>query len=186
MTATVRLISWSRGPPDLMARLSVFLMLIVISCLLAGVYGALHNQVSYSISPEYFHNLLFESTGVSGDGNPRVGAAQVGFAGTWWMGLVTGVPLATLALFLRGPERAMFRAYFVSVLVIIALSAAFGMASLTLDVPPGALAPEGVTDPGAFLRAALLHSYSYLSGIVALVAGLGVMGVTVWRSRRDG
>lgn len=167
-----------------MTRLSIFLMMIVVSCLLAGVYGALHNQVSYSISPEYFHNLLFERTGISGEGNPRIGAAQVGFAGSWWMGLVTGVPLATLALFLKGPERAMFRVYFISALVIIALTAAFGMASLTLDIPPGAAAPEGVSDPGAFLRAALLHSYSYLSGVVALVGGLGVMGVTVWRSRK--
>jgi hypothetical protein len=32
---------------------------MAIACLIAGAYGALHNQISYSVASEYFQQFKF-------------------------------------------------------------------------------------------------------------------------------
>src|SRR5262245_48699964 len=59
--------------------------------IVAGAYGALHDQVSYSISPEYFTKLKFRQFSYADFGwPPRVFAAEVGFLAFWWVGLAGG------------------------------------------------------------------------------------------------
>ncbi len=171
-----------------MGRLSIFLLMVVIACLLAAVYGALHNQVSYTVGPDYFHHLKFAQFGIADTVSPRLGAAQVGVAASWWMGLVIGLPLALLALLIRGPERAMIRAFLVAVVLVIGTTAGFGMMSLGLPLSPEMAdrvpVPAAAADPEGFRRAALLHGASYLAAVIGMAAGLLVMGVAVIRSRR--
>ena len=35
-----------------MIKVALVPVLLIVACLLAGVYGALHNQISYTVSPE--------------------------------------------------------------------------------------------------------------------------------------
>ena len=171
-----------------MERLSAFLMMLVAACLVAGIYGALHNQVSYTVGPDYFHFLKFPQFGIGEGMPPRLGAAQVGFLASWWMGVVIGLPLATLAMFVRGPVRAAWRAFRVAVILVLGLTAGLGLMSLGLPIPEEVGAripvPEGAEAEG-FRRAAMLHSASYLAGLMGLLGGLLVMIAAVWRSRRD-
>ena len=46
-----------------MKKLGIFIISIFIAVLLAGIYGMLHDQVTYSISPEYFTVFKFEQFG---------------------------------------------------------------------------------------------------------------------------
>ncbi|TWT86363.1 hypothetical protein Pla100_61120 [Neorhodopirellula pilleata] len=39
--------------------------LFVLACLFSGIYGALHNQISFSVSAEYFTKFKFEQFSVS-------------------------------------------------------------------------------------------------------------------------
>lgn len=67
------------------------LLLGLIGALIAGIYGALHDQVSYSISPEYFTRLKFKQFHWADRGwTPRVFASVVGFLATWWVGMFAG------------------------------------------------------------------------------------------------
>ena len=51
--------------------------------ILAGLYGVVHDQVTYSISPEYFTRLKFTQFHYADFGLPaRVFVAEIGFLAT--------------------------------------------------------------------------------------------------------
>ena len=61
-----------------MAKLALFPVLLAAACIVAGVYGALHNQISYSVSPEYFFAFKFHQFGIPEHLQNRIGASIVG------------------------------------------------------------------------------------------------------------
>lgn len=69
-----------------MAKFALLPVLLAAGCLISGVYGALHDQISYTVSPEYFHAFKFRQFAIppelqnrlvrrSWDGKPRGGWA---------------------------------------------------------------------------------------------------------------
>ncbi len=60
MCARVARPAWSCGPSTSpldrtsMERLKVFLLFILVAILAAGLFGAIHDQISYSVSSEYY------------------------------------------------------------------------------------------------------------------------------------
>jgi len=50
--------------------------------------GALHNQVSYTVRPDYFYAFKFHHLPFRPLQN-RSGASIVGWHASWWMGLIT-------------------------------------------------------------------------------------------------
>ena len=62
-----------------------------VGALFAAVYGIVHDQITYSISPEYFTRLKFIQFHYADFGfPPRVFVAEVGVLATWWVGLIAG------------------------------------------------------------------------------------------------
>jgi hypothetical protein len=71
---------------DKPARLRAFALFLGAAVLTAGAYGALHDQISYTVSPEYVTRFKFVQFGLQDPSIPeRVRAAAVGWAATWWM-----------------------------------------------------------------------------------------------------
>ena len=61
----------------------------VVGAIVAGIYGVLHDQLTYSISPEYFTNLKFKQFHYADFGlGDRVFVSCIGFLATWWVGLI--------------------------------------------------------------------------------------------------
>jgi hypothetical protein len=80
-------------------RLPTMLRVALLGAVVAGCYGALHDQVSYSICPEYFTKLKFRQFSYADFGwPPRLFASEVGFLSTWWAGLIAGWFLARVGL----------------------------------------------------------------------------------------
>ena len=71
----------------------------VLGAFVAGFYGVLHDQITYSISPEYFTRMKFLQFHYADFGlPPRVFVAEIGFLATWWVGLIAGWFLARVAV----------------------------------------------------------------------------------------
>src|SRR5262245_51244273 len=85
-----------------MAKVALFPILLIAACLCAGLYGALHNQISYTVSPDYFHAFKFDQFGIPEGLRGRIGASIVGWHASWWMGFLIGVPVLILGLILPG------------------------------------------------------------------------------------
>ena len=67
--------------------------------LVAGLYGVLHDEITYSISPEYFTRPKFLQFHYADFGlPPRVFVAEIGFLATCWVGFIAGWFLARVAV----------------------------------------------------------------------------------------
>lgn len=76
--------------------------IVLLSISASVLYGILHDQVTARICVEYFtigHVRIIESE------DPTILGLLWGFIATWWVGLILGVPLATLARFGSLPKR---------------------------------------------------------------------------------
>jgi hypothetical protein len=160
-----------------MEKVLVFPLLLMASCLVAGLYGALHNQISYTVAPEYFHAFKFHQFGIPPDFHNRLGAALVGWRASWWMGLVVGTPVLLVGLVVPG-WKAYLRRGLVAIAIVVSATLAVGLGALvhaqaTLtegNLPLYAYSAE-VTDPVAFACAGTMHNYSYLGGFLGILIG---------------
>lgn len=157
----------------------------VCGALLAGGYGVLHDQVTYTLSEEYFTRFKFEQfAGLDSGGSPRWFVAKIGFAASWWVGLIAGWVLARLALRSGRDEGRTIATGFAIVLgsgVVGALGGWLWAGSpLTPDPAWREFADlSGVLDFEAFRRVGCIHNGSYLGGVAGTVAA------ALWiRSRR--
>jgi hypothetical protein len=177
--------------PSSALKLLLFPPLLVAGCLVAGLYGALHDQISYSVSPDYFHELKFDQFGIPASQHRRLGAAIVGWWATWWMGFLIGVPLMTVGLILPGWKN--FLRYCLKSFVVVAATALiFGVGALvvsyfTIDQSSVSLSPtrsERVADKVAFARVGVMHEFSYLGGFVGIVTGSAYLVIVCARFKR--
>ncbi len=77
----------------------VMLRWVLLGAILAGVYGALHDQLTYSISQEYFTRFKFQQFHYLDIGLPtRAFVAAIGFQATWPFGVLVGWFLARYRL----------------------------------------------------------------------------------------
>lgn len=168
-----------------MSKPLVLVVLAIMSVMIAGVYGALHNQLSYSVGSSYFHDFKFAQFGISTDWQNRFGASLVGWRASWWMGLLVGLPAFLLGyVILRNPQR-FLAAGVTSVAAVICCVLLFSMGGLILGmIAPQHAAnlplPAGITDTESFLRAALMHEASYYGGFVGVLVALW----PIWQARK--
>lgn len=171
-----------------MIKIALVPLLFVIACLFAGIYGAVHNQVSYTVSPEYFTQFKFHQFRIN-DGLPdRIGAAIVGWNAAWWMGIVIGTVLIPLGWLIHGNANyfwTMIRAFGVvaATTLIIGLAAlAFAFVVVDTEVA-GEIRrySNDITDDVAFARAGTMHNFSYLGGLVGMITGVVAV---FWQRRR--
>lgn len=158
-------------------------VLLVAACIIAGLYGVLHDQVSYTVSSDYYHGFKFRQFDIPADLHNRVGAAIVGWAASWWTGLIVGVPIVLVGLVIPG-WRAYARHCLVAFGVVAATAFAVGLgalayASLTISdlSVAGYWSPGSVADRVALERAGMMHNFSYLGGFLGIVTGTAYLAI---------
>ena len=78
-----------------MAKFGLFLLFLPAAMLAAGLFGVLHDQISYTVSDEYFTKFKFIQFGLRDAFlSERVQVALVGFLASWWMGIPLGCSAA--------------------------------------------------------------------------------------------
>ncbi|HLH89419.1 MAG TPA: hypothetical protein VKX28_13285 [Xanthobacteraceae bacterium] len=175
-----------------MTRTAIYLGFVLVAMAAAGAFGALHDQISYTVAPEYFTRFKFIQFHLLDPRVPeRVRAAQVGFLASWWMGLPLGL-LIGLGGFLQPTPARMLQALLASILVSFAFTLAVALAGLaygywqTAHIDRAAYAgwfvPIGVTDLRRFLCAGYMHDAAYLGGALAIPVAWGFL-IYVWARR---
>lgn len=173
-----------------MIRLALLPISLLFACVLAGVYGAIHDQISFTVAPSYYHDFKFIQFAVEPPLQNRIGASIVGWHATWWMGILIGLPIYIAGLFVRGNAQ-FCRAYFRAALLVVAIALLVGLGALALSFVyineqhlPNWMSGRSVDDPVAFARAGMMHNFSYLGGFVGLIAGVALMVVAARETRR--
>lgn len=159
------------------SRWTKLLLWTVTACLIAGTYGALHNQISYSISAEFFDRILFPRLRIPDAWCNRWGASAVGWMSAWWTGLFFGPPMVLITQRRCRPENlsgVLIVAFLVAVVSnMVCELGAVSLATMVITRPMTAHwgIPIGVEDPVAFARAGIMHDASYAGGVLATIAG---------------
>jgi hypothetical protein len=153
-----------------------------LGAMVAGCYGALHDQISYSISPEYFTKFkLRQFSYVDFGWPPRAFAAEVGFLASWWVGMAAGWFVARAGLAELPPpvrRRYTMRSFailltacplggVVGALVGVALTQSLDAADLRL-----LQYSLGLEDVRAFVVVGYLHAGTYLGALTGLIAAI--------------
>jgi hypothetical protein len=159
--------------PALMAR-----TLLLSSCLMAAaaaVFGALHDQVSYSLSDEYFTRFKFLQFHLDWwPQAPRLAAACVGALASAWVGALAGVWLAGMCLWRRvAIRRLRGGALLLLVTTLVGAVIGYGLGRYWL-IEEGFqrwqhLLWPGVERPLAFLLVGFLHAGSYCGALLGLL-----------------
>jgi hypothetical protein len=174
----VPIILLSLDEESLTKRVGVFLLFLPAAVLVAGLFGMIHDQISHSVSREYFTKFKFIQFHLLDPDIPeRIRAAEVGFLASWWMGLPLGF-LGGLAGFVQPSVTLMWRALIWSLLVVATFTLTIALAGLAygwvqtgmIDLASyrGWFVPGGVTDLRHFLCAGYMHNSAYLGGALSL------------------
>ncbi|MFO0961336.1 MAG: hypothetical protein U0625_00365 [Phycisphaerales bacterium] len=173
--------------PSFKDHFRVFATITVAAVVLASAYGMLHNQLSYTISREFFTCFKFVQFGLVDSPLPeRVRASIVGFGASWWVGLIAGVLIA-LASGIEPDPRARRRSGMIALATMLGCTIVVALGGIAMGMwrPPDAAAiasmrhggaiPTCVTDPVAFVRAGWMHNASYLGGAIGLALAVLVI-----------
>lgn len=166
-----------------MKKLLTFLLIIIVASLIAGVYGILHDQLTYTISSEYYTKFKFYQFKLAHVGdealfpNPRIQVSIVGFMATWWVGLFIGLILGLVGLIHQDNMR-MFNVTISALIRVLIITFIFGF--LGLAYGKYYLATQGVSwwlpdnlvDTKNFIAVGSMHNFGYLGGLIGLVAGI--------------
>jgi hypothetical protein len=162
-----------------MRKFGVFAATTFIAILLSGLYGIIHDQITYSISPEYFTKFKYRQFGFDPArfGGHRQTVALIGFLATWWMGIFIGILLGLTGLIFRH-HRIMRRAIMNGIrvtLVTAVLFAIFGflwgkyyLVKAGVNWSP----PDGLIDKNQFIIVGSIHNFSYLGGIAGILLAI--------------
>jgi len=162
-----------------MRKFAVFSATLFICILLAGLYGIVHDQVTYSIAPEYFTKFKYDQFGFEPEwfGGHRQTVAVIGFLATWWTGIFIGLALGLTGLIFpdhKTMRKAIQKAVFITFCFAVAMGLfgfLYGRFILT-ETGVDWWLPENLNDQTAFITVGSIHNFSYLGGLLGLVAGV--------------
>jgi hypothetical protein len=160
-----------------MGKFPIFFLLLGLAACAAALFGAAHNQLSYSVGPSYFTAFKFDQFAIADTTSPRLGAALVGVQASWWMGPLIGLPAFIYGLVAVPQARTYLAAGLGAIFVVVLLStfgALTGLIGGLIADTTGLLDPyltfrDGPTRAD-FLRAGFMHDASYLGGALGLLA----------------
>jgi len=162
-----------------MRKFGVFTATTFIAIILSGLYGIIPDQVTYSISPEYFTKFKYEQFGLDPGrfGGHRQTVALIGFLATWWMGIFIGILLGLTGLIFSNYKimrKAIMNGIKVTLVTAI-LFAIFGFLWGKYYLVKAGVdwsLPDGLVDRNHFIIVGSIHNFSYLGGIAGILFGI--------------
>lgn len=162
-------------------------MVVVASAgaIIAGAYGICHDQITYSISPEYFTRFKFKQFHYADVGfSERIFVTEIGFLASCWVGLVIAWFLAR-RLIPGQPRGYAYRQIAKGFAIVFACGFVFGLLGFGYGLWRGPNGDYldwefvtqhlGLTDIWSFVRVAYIHNASYLGGLVGFIVALIVI-----------
>jgi hypothetical protein len=181
---------------NVLKKVGVFVFIVFLGIVVAGLYGIVHDQVSYTVAPEYFTKFKFRQFGFDDMAVPdRTRASMVGFLASWWMGIPIGLLVGAAGFIHRGARRMLYVSLW-SLVVTVGFTMLFGLGGLLygyiqtshINVAEyrGWFIPDDVTNLRRFLCAGYMHNSSYLGGVLAIFVAWAFHIVVRMRTKDQG
>lgn len=173
-----------------MRKSGVFSTIIFLSVVLAGVYGILHDQVTASISGEYFTKLKFHQFRLEPGTAFRTGVSFIGFYATWWMGGLIGVVLGLIGFLLYPDHTSMRKALNRALLIVFATTILFSVCGYLYgnfylaDHGVSWWMPADLQDKHSYIVTGTIHNSSYAGGLCGLLLAVTYLLLTVQKANK--
>ena len=160
-----------------MKKVIVFIVILVFTPLICGIYGILHDQFTYTISPEYYTKFKFIQFQTAEAIPNRLVVSIVGFMATWWVGIPLGIVLALTGL-IHKDWREMLKIYLKSIIRIIPVAFLVGLIGLFYgwgfhkESDLHWFFPDNLIDTKQFMMVGSMHNFSYVGGVIGLIVGV--------------
>lgn len=164
-----------------MKKTFVLLTIIILAPFIAGIYGILHDQISYTISHEYYTKFKFIQFHIAPALPVRFGVALVGWFATWWMGIPIGIILGLVGL-IHKSYKTMFivtmKSFGITMIVALItglIGLLYGeifLAGKDLSYFEYWFIPANLNDYRSYISVGSMHNFSYLEGLTGLIAGI--------------
>jgi hypothetical protein len=160
-------------------QLSFLVWYSLLGALFASLYGIVHDQITYSLSFEYFETVKFAQFSYSDFGAPkRIFVAEIGVLATWWVGFfcVWFVGRTVIRRVDAAAAAAVMRRAIWLVMACAAAGGVFG-ALIALSANDALiryvwfvmLAEHGIQDSARFSLVACIHYGGYLGALFGTV-----------------
>lgn len=156
-------------------------LIIAISPIIGGLYGIIHDQITYTISSEYytkfkFIQFEFADSFEAAEKLPhqRLFVAGVGFFATLWMGLLLGLILGLVGL-KHKKSKSMFNITIKAMLLVSLVSLIIGILGLfygkyyLANKAIGWWFPENLVDRTNFIAVGSMHNFAYWGAFIGLI-----------------
>jgi len=158
------------------------LALTAAGACLGMLYGAAHDQITYTLGPEYFTRLKFHQFAWADIGlPPRAFAAEIGLLAVGWIGACAGWLLARVAV-PAWETRAAARHVLIGLGIMLIFALAGGLAGHGLGCMLGVdsdlsnwepfLETLGIQNDVRFVHVAYIHDAGYLGGLLGIATAL--------------
>lgn len=176
-----------------MNKIAALITILLIAPVLGAIYGIIHDQITYSISEEYYTKFKFIQFGLEDWGlgenigtekspvikliHPRIGAAIVGTLATWWVGLFIGIFLGLIGLIHRTGKEMFYATLksFILTMIIAFITGIIGLGYgqiVLVNNPPNWILPNNLIESSRFIMVGSMHNFSYLGGLIGFILGI--------------
>lgn len=166
-----------------MRKFAIFCLIILVATVIASIYGVGHDQVTYSISPEYYTKFKFiqfnlaDSAAAQHMTQPRSAVVMTGVKATWWMGVLIGLVLGLVGFIFRDADSmfsSVLQALWLVLLVVIIAGVTGGLYGHYVLAGKGVgwWMPGNLRDRTAYITVGSIHNFSYVGGMVGLLVGI--------------
>lgn len=174
---------------------TTLIIILILTPIIGGLYGVLHDQLTWTISPEYYTKFKFYQFKLATAGdeaifpNPRIQVSFVGFMATWWTGIPIGIILGLFGLTHRNGKEMLnvtLRALLITLGVAL-ITGLIGLAYGNLHLSELGVKwwlPENLIDRKAFIMVGSMHNFSYLGGAIGMFVGIVYSLYTGWRIKK--
>ncbi|WP_299248540.1 hypothetical protein [uncultured Cytophaga sp.] len=159
-------------------RTFIFIALLILAPVLASFYGFIHDQMTFSISEEFFTKFRFNNYEFPHSWHPRVRAGMIGMLNAWQTGIPFGIVLTAVGRIHRNTRKLLFYTFYTFVLTFT-MASLFSIIAAYMPIPTDiAIArqsmPEDILDPIAFQRVVQINNFGYVGGIIGMLLGIGL------------
>ena len=169
---------WAQAENRMAKKIGLLILIVIISIILASIYGIFHNQISYSISNEYFTKFKLGQFGLEAyPDTVRMTIGMVGIWSTWWFGLLIGLINGIVGLF-QPTAKIMWKSAFGATIRTLLIAIGFGVVGILVgkfvisNLNDNWNLPADLIDRKSFLTAGTMHNFSYLGGVIGLIYGI--------------
>ncbi len=156
--------------------------LALLGALIAGTYGIIHDQVTYTLSNEYFTKFKFQQFHHIDFGFPvRIHVAEIGFLATWWVGFFSGWFISRQATpsYSAGPATNHVLRGFAIILGCAFLGGLFGFVLGYFTLTGSNLNDwadwqlvNGVVDLRNFALVGYIHDFGYIGVLIGFITAI--------------